>query len=127
MELVFNLAWLVLAVALLFLYCARAPSFAAKHRHFTSGIALACILGLLFPVISISDDLICNPDLAESNGSKKWVAPADLAKPMLSVRVIAPPLMPGVRRKTQQHAAFRVQSPGISSSKLNRRPPPAVL
>ncbi len=126
LELLFNLAWLVLAAVLLFIYGARAPSFAAEHRRITSAIALACILALLFPVISISDDLSCNPDLAESNGSKKWVAAATLARPLLSAWLGAPPPVLGARREGALDAGCLAQSPGFSSSNLNRRPPPAL-
>lgn len=125
-ELLFNLAWLALAAALLFLYGARAPSFAAEHRRITSAIALACILALLFPVISISDDLSCNPDLAESNASKKWVAAATLARPPLSAWLGTPPPVRGARREAALDAGCRAQSPALSSSNLNRRPPPAL-
>lgn len=123
----FNLAWLALAAALLFLYGARAPSFATEHRRITSAIALACILALLFPVISISDDLSCNPDLAESNASKKWVASTHLAKPLISTWLSVPPPQRGTRREPVLDAGCLAQSPGLSSSNLNRRPPPCAL
>ena len=126
MEVLFNLAWLVLAATLVVFYCARAPSLAGKHRRLNGGIAVVCVLALLFPVISISDDLLSNPDLAESSSSKKWIAPVHPAKPMASARMAAPAPSPCSRAGKRRELALRASSPGTSSSNLNRRPPPAL-
>jgi hypothetical protein len=125
LELAFNFAWMGLAVAL-FLSCGRAPSLAARHRPIAGAIALACIMALLFPVISISDDLVNKLDLAESGSSKKWTASSDMAGPMLSTRMGAPPSEPDAQREAQQDSSGRSHSPELSSSNLDRRPPPAL-
>jgi hypothetical protein len=123
-EVLFNLAWLVLAATLVIFYCARAPSLAREHRRITGGIALVCALALLFPVISISDDLLWNPDLAESSGCKKWVAPIDLAKPTASARLSTPPAPSCSTLTAREEVAPKAPLAGTCSSNLNRRPPP---
>jgi hypothetical protein len=62
MELALNLAWLVLAFAsylLLFRRLARCgPKDTPGPNRFQHIIALTCVLAILFPVISLSDDLL---------------------------------------------------------------------
>jgi hypothetical protein len=125
LELAFNFAWMGLAVAL-FLCCGRAPSPATRHRPVIGGIALACIMALLFPVISVTDDLIAEPDLAESTSFKKQAVAADLAGPMLSSPMAARPSEADARPETIQDSSVRRHSPELTSSNLDRRPPPAL-
>ena len=62
LELFLNLAWLVIAIGALsaFAFWARAEK-SAGHR-LRVGIAVACGLALLFPIISVTDDM--SPDAA---------------------------------------------------------------
>jgi hypothetical protein len=126
-ELVLNLAWLVLAATLLILYSARAPSSATEHPHLTSGLALLCIIALLFPVVSITDDLSCNPDLAESNTSKKWVTSTLLVKPLVTARHTSVPPRHSTLREIVREDDCRVSSYEFSCSNVNRRPPPLLF
>jgi hypothetical protein len=58
MELLLNLAWLALALLAFTVFLRRkAPAWHSRGSHRTSLLALACVLMLLFPVISVSDDL----------------------------------------------------------------------
>lgn len=61
MEIFFNLAWALLAVALLFVWICIEPRSGVQRR--LPFIALVMLVVILFPVISISDDLwsIQNP------------------------------------------------------------------
>lgn len=58
MELALNLFWLVLAVASVALwYRSRRRSPSHRHPSLRSFLSLGCVLALLFPVISLTDDL----------------------------------------------------------------------
>lgn len=60
MELILNAVWLVIAVASYVLYfrlARRGPERDRGPSPFCSMVALSCALAILFPVISLSDDL----------------------------------------------------------------------
>jgi hypothetical protein len=59
MELLLNLSWVAMALAAFFAFahCRRDFSGAGRMPYGTALLALACMLALLFPVISASDDL----------------------------------------------------------------------
>lgn len=73
MELFLNLFWILVAVASLFYYRRRLEATVPIRRlacH--SGIALGCALAILFPVISLTDDLHAEQAVMEdSNGTRK--------------------------------------------------------
>jgi hypothetical protein len=53
----FNLAWLILSLALSVGWAWSASRSTALHAHRVSFLALVVLIALLFPVVSISDDL----------------------------------------------------------------------
>src|SRR5438067_4507327 len=57
MEFGFNLAWLVLSIALSVGWAWAASSGRCGRAHRASFLALVILIALLFPVVSISDDL----------------------------------------------------------------------
>src|SRR5579863_9517469 len=69
MELLLNLVWLVIALAAIFLL--RGNSRCRKGPSLREWIALATFLFLLFPVISLTDDLHPEIALAEAATGKK--------------------------------------------------------
>ncbi len=69
MELFLNLLWLLIAVVSVAYWCRHAPPDAAKRR--PQCIALACALLLLFPVISLTDDLHAEVMLIEDGNTAK--------------------------------------------------------
>jgi hypothetical protein len=73
MELLLNLAWLLLALPAYWLWRRRAP--AGAERKFNSVqvlLALGCVLVLLFPVISASDDLhAMRAEMEDSSSTNK--------------------------------------------------------
>ena len=74
MELLLNLAWLLLALPAYWLWrdskCARGRCFASIQILLTLG----CMLVILFPVISASDDLVARrAEMEESSSSKRSV------------------------------------------------------
>jgi hypothetical protein len=82
MELLLNLAWLLLALPAFFLW--RGSRAASASRRFTSLqclLALACLLVILFPVISATDDLCAmRNEMEESPASKRSVRHASSEK-----------------------------------------------
>jgi hypothetical protein len=75
MELLLNLAWLLLALPAFWLW--RSSRTASAGRRFTSPqcvLALGCMLVVLFPVISATDDLrAMRNELEESPASKRTI------------------------------------------------------
>jgi hypothetical protein len=75
MELLLNLAWLLLALPAFFLW--RSSRTASVNRSFTSLqclLALGCLLFILFPVVSATDDLCAmRNEMEESPVSKRSV------------------------------------------------------
>ena len=59
METVLNLLWLALSAATAIVVLPRVP----RHRLAHVALALACALVLLYPIISVSDDLSADPTL----------------------------------------------------------------
>jgi hypothetical protein len=78
MELLLNLAWLLLALPAYWLW--RCSGTAPKVRKFSSLqclLALACVLVILFPVVSATDDLrAMRNEMEESPASKRSVRQA---------------------------------------------------
>ena len=75
MELLLNLTWLLLALPAFWLW--RSSRTASAGRRFTSPqcvLALGCMLVVLFPVISATDDLrAMRNELEESSASKRTI------------------------------------------------------
>ncbi len=75
MELLLNLAWLALALPAFWLW--RGSRTASRRRAFTALqclLALGCMLVVLFPVISATDDLrAMRSDMEESPASKRAI------------------------------------------------------
>jgi len=78
MELLLNLAWLLLAVPAFWLW--RGASCAPHRRKFTAFqclLALGCMLVILFPVVSATDDLrAMRNEIEESPASKRTIRQA---------------------------------------------------
>jgi hypothetical protein len=91
MELLLNLAWLILAVGSLFAFV-RSRRRSARMAHVAYGtalIALACVVVLLFPIVSASDDLHPTQAVVEDASKKLQLAIA----PLHLLRTIPPLFM----------------------------------
>jgi hypothetical protein len=127
LETALNLVWLGVSAALL-IACGVHMSRAGEDRSRAMAvIALVCLICLLFPVISMTDDLNCTgPALVETSKLKKLAASAHVVLTLLSWpallqapqenRWAAPDRAPDIRRPLQEVFAFS----------LNRRPPPLL-
>jgi hypothetical protein len=75
MELLLNLAWLLLALPAYWLWCGS--RYASAGRKLTSVqrlFSLACMLVILFPVISATDDLrVMRAEMEESPSTKRSI------------------------------------------------------
>ena len=69
MELVLNLIWCAIAIAaaMRFVHWSRGRS--AAGTRFLVGIATVCVLALLFPIISATDDIHIDPAMAEETSA----------------------------------------------------------
>jgi hypothetical protein len=67
MELLLNLAWILLCLPACWVFRRKAPKFSAAQRFFS----LACALVILFPVVSATDDLHAAPQAMEESSSTK--------------------------------------------------------
>jgi hypothetical protein len=98
MELVLNLAWLLLALPAYWLW--RSSRSARAEHGFTSAqclLALGCVLVMLFPVISATDDLMAmRTEMEESPISKRTIRQAISEKSSAShSRLQTPPAILG--------------------------------
>lgn len=82
MELLLNLAWLLLALPACWLWLSRR---ARVRRDFSAVhclLVLGCVLVILFPVVSATDDLCAmRAEIEESPASKRGIRPAGNDKP----------------------------------------------
>ena len=79
MELLLNLCWLLLTVPAFYCWVRRRNR--AESRPYIIIIALTCLLTLLFPVISASDDLhAMRPEMEDSSATKRALKQAGVDK-----------------------------------------------
>jgi hypothetical protein len=69
MELTLNLVWVVLVTLMLWLWMHHAPREGASRR--TQIVALAVIVLILFPVVSVTDDLMAVQNPAETESCQR--------------------------------------------------------
>ena len=74
LETTLNLIWAALAVAAFVLVLPRAA--AGGRKLFPAAVALACLVLLLFPIISVTDDMISDRAIAEewNNASRRMTS-----------------------------------------------------
>ena len=88
-------------------------------------MTLACVVCLLFPVISMTDDLNSSPALVEATKLKKLLFSAQVVIGLFSpVLNYSPPERMWCRLAFEQHQD-KIQQEFLSFD-LNRRPPPSL-
>jgi hypothetical protein len=117
MELGLNLFWVALAVASFAVWRRQGPRWRGRRRYRSSLhglITLGCALTVLFPVISLTDDLHAEQAAMEDSSSrslKKWTGaetPSDLTKLANSpARIALPFLLSCCRRCVGQAVSTR--------------------
>ena len=127
MELALNIAWLIVAAALLLLCGARALSFTEKRRRITALLALVCLIWLLFPIISITDDLNAGQSVFEATAVKKPTPVNGVITALLSPLVSIPVVSKASWREINLHADLSEIAQEFFAFDLSRRPPPQSL
>jgi hypothetical protein len=128
-EIFLNLAWAVLAVALVALWLRTGSR--ADHSRRSQIIAIAVLIAILFPVISVSDDLMAAQNPAETDSGQRRDHLASIDAHVLLATAIEPPqFLTGVAFGFLQYV-----SPGQLASRVSdhpelisiyNRPPPAA-
>ena len=116
MELFLNLVWLTLSAALVWGYIAFAPA-PLKNRKVTAIIALALLIFVLLPVISMTDDLAAINNPAETDHLlRRDRAPLHIHSDVAVVAIV--PLLIGI---------FAIAVARTSDEKLRLYSLPSVL
>lgn len=136
MELLFNLLWLaisVLIVGLWLLHTARGSNDLVRHSIGVQLIALALLIIILLPVVSLTDDMHASALLAESEHLWRrcdFQALGDFALHAISVAIVGFTLLNiAPQRQTVAWLAIpdrRANSCAAYLRILGTRPPPAV-
>jgi hypothetical protein len=128
MELILNLVWALLAILLVRLWLRHAPRGCASTR--TQIAALAMLILILLPVISVTDDLQSIQNPAEVDSARRNHAAASPHSIFSDVATIPPPVLAelsfgfsGFTAPGQPQAPL-VAVPALSS--IQNRPPPAA-
>jgi uncharacterized iron-regulated membrane protein len=131
-ELFFNLLWVALAcsTSLAWMMWRRRSRWREAPTLLRGLMVVVCILALLFPVISISDDLSQTPGLAEGTRIQDILKAPDLrsAAPVAAIAVLLTLLQPD-RRATPGRVSFEA---AVGYRELFRipaienRPPPQL-
>lgn len=126
MELALNLAWLVVTALLLLLCGARALSFPDKRRRIIAVMALACLIWLLFPIISITDDLNAGQFVFQASATREATQLTDPAPALPSPPVAVSAPCQSAWRETNLHADLCDITQESFAFDLRRRPPPQL-
>ena len=130
MEIFLNLAWAVLAAALVALWLHNGTRMDQSRR--SQAIAIAVLIAILFPVISVSDDLMTvqNPAEADNCQRRDHLAPGDSHPLQTAVATEPPSILAGVVFGFLQYvspgkpALRAADHPGLTA--IANRPPPAA-
>ena len=124
MELTLNLVWLAVSLALLVVCGQQVSRAGARPRCGVAAIALVCLVCLLFPVISATDDLHdSGPALLEPNKLKRLASSAPAVIALLPWLALQPPQQSRLA-SLGRPADVRLLIEEALCFELNRRPPP---
>lgn len=129
MELTLNLGWLALALYMVWAWLRHAPEKGADRR--TQIVALALVILILLPAISMTDDLMAARNPAEVDTCVRrdyhWVSPHSIvpAAAALAVSLFSGLWLGEVRGAAVRPMPLRLlKAPALSS--IESRPPPAA-
>jgi lipoprotein signal peptidase len=128
-EFALNFAWLVLSLTLV-LVCViyGRPAFNSKVQRIVVAVSLACLIAfLLFPVISMTDDLNSGAVLAETTNSKQWLPAIALFSLVGTGLLIAFSAQSSTWADGSILSEVGSPSQQMLSFHMSRRPPPAVV
>jgi hypothetical protein len=124
-ELTLNLVWLLISAAVLILCYSRSAISPGRRGRVIAALAMVCVACLLFPVISMTDDLNSSPALPEGNKFK------NLAFSGSVIIALAAWIMLNVSREKSWWAfnpesSWSLPSQQLPAYSLQHRPPPPV-
>ena len=129
MEILLNLAWAALAILMVGLWL-RVGDRKGIDRH-RQIVAILVLIAILFPVISVSDDLLAMQNATEQNGAERrdlLLCVGDHAIQSLAAVVSALNLDNGVGSlrfvSARRFSLHKIERPELSS--VENRPPPAA-
>jgi hypothetical protein len=126
LETVLNLVWISVSLGLLLICGSHVLRGGADRRRAIAAVALLCLVCLLFPVISATDDVnAAGPALVETNKFKRFAASAPAALALLPWLLVQ--MTPEQNRwsAVNRPAAFPPPPADAFFFPLNRRPPPS--
>lgn len=135
MELLLNLIWLVIAIAavLAWVVLGRKSSYPDTPGMLRGLMVVVCILALLFPVISITDDLSQTISLAEGARFQDMLKAPEL-RGIYHLAAALPAILVSFRAEAQAQIVSRSLNPEIRVClrqvllvpTIEKRPPPAL-
>jgi hypothetical protein len=134
-ELTLNIVWAGIAATLLLFWAARSPGHSSGRssnprlaradvwRAATALLALLCVICILFPIVSMTDDLNASPAEPETARSVLALLPHFL---MISGSwtLVYDPHASVFHHEVEAHEAFAPPAHAFLSFLLTRRPPP---
>jgi hypothetical protein len=123
LELALNFVWLGISCALLVLGIPLIRKQGVARSRLVAAMALVCVLCLLFPVISMTDDLHNTPAVVENKKLKKLVVAAHTLVALLSRFSFQVSKPVAVAARNFENLFFSAQA--MFTLDLSRRPPPA--
>ena len=120
MELILNIVWAVIAATLLFVWSRLTRAGACKSG--VALLALLCVICILFPVVSMTDDLNTSPAEPETVKSRLALFPHFLMS-TCSWMLVYDPNASAFRHETEVQKDFCPPAHAFLSF-LTRRPPP---
>jgi hypothetical protein len=133
MEILLNLAWAACSLGLIWFWIRGSASNPVESKSVprrTQVLALAMVVLLLLPVISLSDDLIAMQGLAETDSSARRASHLTEGHPPVAPTSFALPEQSFDRLRESGFAQVSVQEerpsppPPALTRSLDRRPPP---
>lgn len=129
MELILNLVWMVLVALMFWLWLRHAPREGESRK--MQFVALAIVLLILLPVISVTDDLMAAQNPAETNSCQRRDHALSIARSThFHATAAIPPVLAEISYSHQRYVLVnnspfqRVINPALAS--IQNRPPPTV-
>lgn len=132
MELLLNLAWLLVAVVSAIGLLRYARNRENSQSFWVMATAMLCVVVLLFPVISMTDDLHAEVFMAEESGKRRVIAP-QIEHQLSSLQALAVRLaisvvmLPRITWPAVREAAVPRPLEGTRPERFTRPPPSFVL
>ncbi|HET8891596.1 MAG TPA: hypothetical protein VFQ41_22035 [Candidatus Angelobacter sp.] len=123
MELILNLGWAGIAATLLLFWSRPWATRAGARRSGIALLALLCVICILFPIVSMTDDLNASPAEPETVKSKLALLPHFLTSSR-SWMLVYDPNASAFHHEIEVQDDFGPPSHAFLSFFLTRRPPP---